>query len=55
MADAWLAFARTGDPNHPGLAHWPAVSTSATPNMHFDTVCAVRENPDRAELASLRG
>jgi para-nitrobenzyl esterase len=55
MADAWLAFAHTGNPNHPGLAHWPAVSATATPNMHFDTVCAVREDPNRAELAALRG
>jgi para-nitrobenzyl esterase len=55
MADAWLAFARSGNPNHPGLAHWPAASATATPNMHFDTVCAVREDPDRAELAALKG
>ena len=55
MADAWIAFARTGDPNHPGLTHWPAVSATATPNMHFDAVCAVREDPDRAELAALKG
>jgi para-nitrobenzyl esterase len=54
MADAWIAFARTGNPNHPGLTHWPAVTASATPNMHFDAVCTVRENPDRAELASLK-
>ena len=54
MADAWIAFARTGNPNHPGLTHWPAVTASATPNMHFDAVCAVRENPDRAELAALK-
>jgi len=55
MADAWIAFARTGDPNHPGLTHWPAVTPTTTPNMHFDAVCTVREDPDRAELASLKG
>jgi para-nitrobenzyl esterase len=55
MADAWLAFARTGNPNHPGLAHWPAVSATATPNMHFDAVCVVREDPDKALLAALKG
>ena len=55
MADAWIAFARTGDPNHKGLPHWPPVSATAIPNMLFDGVCTVREDPDRAERAALKG
>ena len=54
MADAWIAFARTGDPNHPGLAHWPPVSAGATPSMLFDVVCTVKDDPDRAERAALK-
>ncbi|HEY0436854.1 MAG TPA: carboxylesterase family protein [Phenylobacterium sp.] len=54
MADAWIAFIRTGDPNHKGLAHWPPVSATATPNMLFDTVCRVAEDPDKAERAALK-
>lgn len=42
MSGAWLAFARTGNPNHPGLPHWAPV-TNAGPfaNMVFDRVCRV--------------
>ncbi len=55
MSDAWIAFARTGNPNHPGLPHWPAVSANAAPNMLFDAVCVVKDDPDRAERAALKG
>ncbi|MFI4950298.1 MAG: carboxylesterase/lipase family protein [Caulobacterales bacterium] len=54
MADAWIAFARSGDPNHKGLPRWPPVSTTAIPNMLFDAVCTVRDDPDRAERAALK-
>jgi para-nitrobenzyl esterase len=53
MSDAWLAFAHTGDPNHKGLPHWPAVSRSATPNMLFDAACRVVDDPDAAVRAAL--
>jgi para-nitrobenzyl esterase len=55
MADAWLAFAHTGDPNHKGLPSWPAVSPGATPNMLFDAACRVVADPDAKELATLAG
>jgi para-nitrobenzyl esterase len=55
MAEAWLAFARTGNPNHKGIPNWPPVSASAIPNMLFDVRSAVKNDPDAVERAALRG
>src|SRR5262245_35867436 len=35
MADAWIAFARNGNPNHPWLPQWPAFSPDACQTMVF--------------------
>jgi para-nitrobenzyl esterase len=37
LMDAWLAFAKTGDPNHPDMPSWPAYDTSDRSTMVFDT------------------
>ncbi|MEJ2009711.1 MAG: carboxylesterase/lipase family protein [Acidobacteriota bacterium] len=46
MADAWISFARTGDPNHPGLPHWPAYDPAKMQTMIFDNQCVVKNDPD---------
>jgi para-nitrobenzyl esterase len=53
MADAWIHFARTGDPNHAGLPKWPAFNASEAPVMIFDDACEVRNNPDRDERQAI--
>jgi len=44
MSGAWVNFARTGDPNHPGLPAWPAFSPENGETMVFGVPCAVRDH-----------
>lgn len=44
---AWAAFARTGDPNSPGLPKWPAYSATGRDTMLFNNECRVVSDPDR--------
>jgi para-nitrobenzyl esterase len=44
MSAAWVSFARTGNPNHAGLPHWPAFRTGDNATMVFNTACAVRKD-----------
>ncbi|MEI8309871.1 MAG: carboxylesterase/lipase family protein [Verrucomicrobiota bacterium] len=46
MQDAWISFARTGDPNHKGLPEWPAYEPSHRATMIFDTKSKAVEDPD---------
>jgi len=53
VSDAWINFARTGDPNHPGLPQWPAFASDQETVMIFDNTCEVKNAPDRAERQAL--
>jgi para-nitrobenzyl esterase len=50
ISTAWVTFARTGNPNHNGLPHWPAYTSEQRATMYFDTPCTVRNNPEREGL-----
>lgn len=43
---AVIAFAKTGDPNHPRIPFWPPVSEEQVPTMVFDQQCQVRKDYD---------
>lgn len=49
MSEAWIAFARKGDPNHAGLPKWPAFTADKGATMIFDNKCEVKNNPDGPE------
>jgi para-nitrobenzyl esterase len=44
---AWVALARTGDPNTPKLPTWPAYSAASRDVMLFNNECRVESDPDR--------
>jgi para-nitrobenzyl esterase len=47
VSAAWVAFARTGNPNVPQLPTWPAYSAARRDTMLFNTTCRVEQDPDR--------
>jgi para-nitrobenzyl esterase len=46
MSTAWVSFARTGNPNHSGMPHWPIYNADTRATMYFDTPCEVRSDPE---------
>jgi para-nitrobenzyl esterase len=47
VSAAWVAFARTGNPNVRGLPHWPAYSPAKRDTMLFNNESRVQQDPDR--------
>jgi para-nitrobenzyl esterase len=49
MSDALIAFARSGDPNHAGLPHWPQYDLQRRATMLFDAPSRVADDPRGGE------
>jgi para-nitrobenzyl esterase len=45
MSDTWIEFARTGNPNHAGLAHWRPYDLKNRWTMSFDAKSALVKDP----------
>ena len=57
MSEAWVSFARTGNPNHDTLPHWPAFTPAERTTMIFDTQCRAVDDPygeERRALEAIR-
>ncbi len=57
VSAAFASFARTGDPNHDGLPHWPQFDVGTRATMVLDNDCEVVNDPygeERKLLAKLR-
>ena len=57
MSAAWAAFARTGNPDHADMPHWPAFNPNEYPTMMFGDTVRVNNDPNkeaRMTLAALK-
>jgi para-nitrobenzyl esterase len=57
MSGAWVAFARTGNPNHSGIPKWDAWEPRRWTTMVFDRETVARDDPwgdERRALAAVR-
>jgi len=47
--DAWLGFARSGDPGHADIPEWPAYDLTARPTLVFGRECRLEQDVDAVE------
>jgi para-nitrobenzyl esterase len=55
MSEAWIAFARNGDPNYAGIPKWSPYTPKNRATMIFDAPCRVDIDPYREELNAWEG
>jgi para-nitrobenzyl esterase len=55
VSETWLAFARSGDPNHAGIPSWRPYSKERRDTMILDVPCRAEQGPRQEELDAWRG
>jgi para-nitrobenzyl esterase len=53
VSEAWIQFARSGDPNHPRMPRWEPFSAELKQTMIFDNQTLLVNGPDAAEQKSI--
>lgn len=50
VSQAWINFARSGNPNHPGIPYWQRFQPDSKTTMVFDDKCEAKDNLDSRQL-----
>jgi para-nitrobenzyl esterase len=54
VSQAWINFARNGNPNHEGLPQWKRFDEASKTIMVFDNHCEAKDNLDTAQLTLIK-
>ena len=55
LSEAWIAFSRSGNPNHPGIPEWEPYTLEKRATMILDIPCRLGYDPAREELDAWEG
>ena len=55
MMDAWVAFARSGDPSHPGIPAWPPYAPPRRATLELGASCRVLDAPGEVRRRTFSG
>lgn len=55
ISEAWITFASSGDPSHPGIPKWEPYTIKNRATMLLDVPCRLEIDPAREELDAWKG